>query len=245
MSGPFHPTASVYDIVYDHVDYAEHASVIERVIEERFPGAASLLDVACGTGRHLALFRERFDHVEGSDVDPAMLQVARARLGDVPLHEADMRTIALGRRFDAVTCLFSSIGYMQTTEDLGRAMAAMASHLEPGGVLVVEPWLWPSMIESPGRIRHFVAEGENVVVVRTARWLNAATALAEKVSRMEFAYLVTTDDGSDLRVERHDMGLFTPDEYVAAVRDAGLAAAFDRDGTRMGRGLAIGVAPSC
>jgi hypothetical protein len=142
-----------------------------------------------------------------------------------------------------VTCLFSSIGYMQTSRDLHLAVAAMTAHLQPGGVLVVEPWLWPSMIESPHRIRHFVAETDDVVVARTSRWINPDTALDESVSRMEFAYLVTSARGSELLVERHDMGLFTPDEYVAALRSAGLQAEFNRDATSMGRGLAIGVLP--
>lgn len=244
MSGPFHPTAHVYDIVYSHLDYEGHADVVDSIVAARRPEAASLLDVACGTGRHLEAFAGRYRHVEGADVDPAMLAVARRRLPGVPLHEADMRTLRLGKRFDIVTCLFSSIGYMRTLEDLRRAVRSMAGHLVPGGVLVVEPWLWPSMIESPGKLRHMVREGDDAVVARTTRWLNPDTALRERVSRMEFAYLITTADGSRLAVERHDMGLFTPAEYVAAVEAAGLAAEFDREGTSIGRGLAIGVAPA-
>ena len=54
-----------------------------------------------------------------------------------------MTAFSLGRRFDVVTCLFSSIGYVGTVERLGDAIAAMAAHLDPGGVLIVEPWLTP------------------------------------------------------------------------------------------------------
>jgi SAM-dependent methyltransferase len=78
-----------------------------------------------------------------------MLEVAVGRLPGVPLHEVDMLTMDLGRRFDAVTCLFSSIGYAHTPERLQAAVATMARHLEPGGVLVLEPWLWPDMIREP------------------------------------------------------------------------------------------------
>ena len=45
-----------------------------------------------------------------------MLGIARHRLPGVPLHLADMRDFDLPERFDAVTCLFSSIGYL-TTDD--------------------------------------------------------------------------------------------------------------------------------
>jgi SAM-dependent methyltransferase len=51
-----------------------------------------------------------------------------------------METFDIDERFDAVVCLFSSIGY---TSDLPGAMSSMARHLNPGGVHIVEPWLRP------------------------------------------------------------------------------------------------------
>lgn len=62
---------------------------------------------------------------------------------NIPLHEADMRTFDLGRTFDVVTCLFSSIGYFTELDDMQAAIGNMASHLAPGGVLIVEPWIHP------------------------------------------------------------------------------------------------------
>src|SRR5205823_3257901 len=102
----------------------------------------SLLDVACGTGLHLERLRDRYE-VEGLELDPEMLALARARLPGVRLHEGDMTGFDLGRRFDAVVCLFSSIGYVMTVERLQAAFAAMARHLGSSGVLVVEPWITP------------------------------------------------------------------------------------------------------
>lgn len=59
-----------------------------------------------------------------------------------------MRILTLDRRFDAITCLFGSIGYMGSTAELNAAVAAMAAHLQPGGVLIVDGWVqevkeWP------------------------------------------------------------------------------------------------------
>ena len=113
------------------------------VVRERNPEASSLLDVACGTGEHLRLVRPAFAHVEGVDVEPDMLAVARAKLPDVVFTEADMRTFDLGRTFDAVTCLFSSVGYMADVGELRAAVARMAAHLAPGGVLVIDGWIRP------------------------------------------------------------------------------------------------------
>ena len=72
---------------------------------------------------------------------PEMLEVARARHPEITFHQGDMRTFDLGRRFDVVTCLFSSIGYLRSPSDLRAAVINMARHLQPGGVLIIEPWL--------------------------------------------------------------------------------------------------------
>ncbi len=51
-----------------------------------------------------------------------------------------MLDFELGKQFDVVTCLFSSIGYVQTVPNLRRAIQNMSDHLKPGGVLMIEPW---------------------------------------------------------------------------------------------------------
>jgi SAM-dependent methyltransferase len=169
------------------------------------------------------------------DLDPAMLEVAAGRVPGIPLHRADMESFDLGSRFDAVICMFSSIGYAASPARLRAAVAAMAAHLEPGGVLVVEPWLWPELIRPP-LVRVQVAEAPDMVIARTSR-----TRIEPGVSHMEFTYLVTTADGSETFTELHVMGLFEPGEYVAALEAAGLSAEFVEPGP-LGRGLAVGTA---
>ena len=67
-----------------------------------------------------------------------MLAQAQIGVPEVALVEGDMRTFDLGRRFDAVVCLFSAIGYMRTTGRADVAVAAMARHLNLGGVMIVD-----------------------------------------------------------------------------------------------------------
>ena len=49
----------------------------------------------------------------------------------------------LGTTYDAVTCLFGAIGYVRTVDRMNRAVACMARHVKPGGVLIVDPWITP------------------------------------------------------------------------------------------------------
>ena len=230
----FSRSARIYDAIYASVrDYPREAAELDRLIQERRPGARTLLDVACGTGAHLEHL-EGYE-VEGLDLDPEMLAVARERLPDVPFHEGDMAVFALGERFDAVVCMFSSIGYVRTEERLSSAIASMARHLEPGGVLVVEPWLSPDVWMD----RHVGAVFVDDPELKIAR-MNVAQREGT-VSMFEFEYLVGTPDGIERFTERHELGLFRVEQYLQAFRIAGLEAEHDQEGP-MGRGLYIATA---
>ncbi len=230
----FARSARLYDAVYATMkDYRAEAERVHKLVEARRPGARTLLDVACGTGAHLEHLARHYD-VEGLDLDPDMLAVARERLPGVPLHEADMAAFELGRKFDAVVCLFSSIAYVRTVERLERAVASMAAHLEPGGVLVIEPWVLPERWDARRLHAVFVDEPD----LKIAR-MSVPPPLAREQT-LEFHYLVATCDGVEHFTERHEIAMFTHDEYVGAVGAAGVRVEHDPDGL-MGRGLYVGV----
>jgi SAM-dependent methyltransferase len=224
----------LYDLLFGSKDYAGEAKQIHEIVQARRPGAASLLDVACGTGRHLEHLR-RWYLVEGVDLSRAMLERAEPRLPGVPLHVGDMRDFSLGREFDAVTCLFSAIAETVTVGDLRRAVAAMASHLRAGGVLIVEPWDSPE--ERPPEGKPWVE------VVEDAGWIVVVMeigTLADGVWKEDAHYLLWTPAGIEHRHERGETGAFTRDDHLAAFRDAGLDVEHDPVGL-IGRGLYIGV----
>jgi SAM-dependent methyltransferase len=231
MERVFSRSARIYDAIYASIrDYQQEAAELDRLVQKRRPGARTLLDVACGTGAHLEHLKGY--EAEGLDLDPEMLAVARERLPGVLFHEGDMVAFDLGRRFDAVVCMFSSIGYVRTEERLRSAIASMARHLEPGSVLVVEPWLTPDAWKDRHVGAVFVDEPE----LKIAR-INAAERKGN-VSGFEFEYLVGTPDGVEHFTERHELGLFTLEQYLAAFRASGLEADYDPEGP-MGRGLYV------
>jgi len=229
-------SADIYDLMHraHGKDYAAESAQVRREVRAHNANAASLLDVACGTGGHLMHLRNDFS-VSGVELDPSMLDVARRRLPGVELQRGDMRTLDLARRYDAVICLFSAIGYMLRREDLDLAMAAMARHLAPGGVLVVEPWFHPDQWFG-GRVVAHVANEADIAVARVSRSTRDGI-----LSRFEFHYAVARPDGIDTFKEPHVMGLWTVEEYTAAMQSTGLAVEHDPVGL-IGRGLFIGVA---
>ena len=226
----FSGSARYYDAIYSFKDYAAEAGWLRYLLTEHGHPDGRLLDVACGTGAHLVYLREHYQ-VEGLDVDPGMLEVARAKLPGVAFHEGDMLDFNLGRRFDVVASLFSSIGYMRTVERLNQAVASMARHLEPGGLLAIEPWFSPAQW-MPGGLHALLVDEPDLKVAR----MSMSAPPVGNLSVLEFHYLV--GDGSGVRhvTERHELGLFEDREYRRAFEQAGLVARFDAEGPS-GRGL--------
>lgn len=227
-------TADLYDLLFASTDYLSHWQRVQALVIQRNPDARSLLDVACGPGRHLEHFQASYE-VEGLDADEWMLRSAASRLPGVPLHLGDMRDFDLGERFDVVTCLGSSIAWMRTDTDMRLAVANMARHLRPGGVLIVEPWDSPEESPPEGDPYLEVVEefGRKIVMLETTR-------LFGTVWVQESHYLIGTPAGVEHISEVTELGAFTRDQNIAAFRAAGLTVEHDPIGL-LGRGLYIGV----
>lgn len=233
MYGP--ELAEVYEMIYRSrgKSWEDEADYVTDVIRTRAPQSNSLLDVACGTGAHLEEFSRAFDPVHGLEIAEPMLDLARERLPGIPVHAGDMRQFDLGRTFDAVCCLFCSIGYLETVPDLRAAIRSMAEHVEPGGVLVIEPWWFPERF-----IEGYVAGDMVVEDGRTVARMSHSTR-QERATRMEVRFLVGDEHGITEFTEIDMLTLFTLDEYLDAFAAAGCPADFLDDGLT-GRGLFVG-----
>ncbi|MEU6057090.1 class I SAM-dependent methyltransferase [Streptomyces sp. NPDC047097] len=210
--------AEIYDVLYqDRKDYDAEAARVAALVRERKPDASTLLDVACGTGVHLAAFAKRFDTVAGLELSESMAARAAERLSGVPLHRGDMRTFDLGQTYDAVVIMFSSIGYLDTAAELNSAVSAMSRHLADDGVLVVEPWYFPDSFLDGHVSTHAVKNGDQGI----AR-VSHSTREGDK-TRMEIHYLVAdSTTGIKHRSEVDHLTLFSREEYTEAFRLGGL-----------------------
>ncbi|MCC5947414.1 MAG: class I SAM-dependent methyltransferase [Nitriliruptoraceae bacterium] len=233
-----------YDAIYTATgkDYDAEAAGVRTYVDAHLPAARSLLDVACGTGQHLARWTPSFEEVVGCDVAAPMLRVARERLGaEVGLVEADFGGLDLGRRFDVVTCLFSAIGHVADAEELDRALARMAAHVAPGGLLLVEPWITPDVIV-PGGLRevHTARIGDDVAA-RVVRSVAHPDAL-----EVEFVWTVATPDATTTARWSERMPVFTRQQLLDALAAAGLEPSWEVEGLWPGarRGMLVGRAPS-
>ena len=214
----FSKSAEYYDAIYfAFKDYALDAAEIADRIRALQPSARTLLDVACGTGEHARLLRNAHGfEVDGIDINPDFVRIASSKNPVGRFTVADMVDFDLGRRYDAVICMFSSIGYVRTLAALESAFRSFKSHTNPGGVIIVEPWFPPGKL-TPGRtsVRH--AETPTFRVERTT-----TVELDEKMSVLRFDYEVERNGGVQRFSEFHELGLFTEEETLRAFASADL-----------------------
>lgn len=227
-------SARYYDALYGALgkDYASEAARIEEIIRERCrSGGNALLDVACGTGKHIEHLRERFA-CEGLDVARSMIDIAQERNPGVPFHSGDMIGFNLGKRFDAIICMFGAIAYAPNIQRLDQTLHTFARHLKPGGVVIVEPWLRPEDWKD-GTVNALFVDQPDLKVSRMS-----VSRRDANVSVLNFHYMVASRDGIRTFTEPHRLTLFTADNYRNAFRKAGLFVDVDERG--FGRGLYIG-----
>jgi SAM-dependent methyltransferase len=229
----FSKTTELYDLIYSEFkDFQGEARRVAALIRDRCPGARSILDVGCGTGRHAETLVQEFGfQVDGLDIEPGFVEIASARCPGGVCTLGDMADFDLGKTYDVVLCLFSSIGYVKTLERLGSAARAFRRHLSIGGMVLVEPWFTPEEFHA-GRLYLQTVDREDLKIARMSH-----SRVEGRMSRLEFHYLVGDSDGLRRLEEVHELGLFTTEEMTEALREAGFTEVeFDSQGLT-GRGL--------
>jgi SAM-dependent methyltransferase len=226
-SNTFHGLhARHYDVIYSDKPYADEARFVHHLL-----GGSSgrLLDVACGSGRHALEFARLGWSVTGADYSPDLLSRASAnaaRAGvTLDLHEQDMRELSMpGVTFDAVTCLFDSIGYPQSNEGVVAALSRMRAHLAPGGRVAVEFLHAPAMLAhaAPVKVRRFeLPEGGTLLRVSETE-----VDEAELVMHVDYEVVALRPDGTYERGrERQSNRFFGLEEMRALMELAGLRVA--------------------
>jgi SAM-dependent methyltransferase len=203
--------------------YAEEADwLLDTLTTARGAPPATMLELGSGGG-HTASHLGRRVAMTLVDRSTAMLDVSR-RLNPAAVHVAgDMRTVRLGRTYEAVM-IHDAVMYMTTAADLEAALATARAHLAPDGIAVVLPdyvaETFRPHVETGG---HDADDGSG----RSLRYINwiQAPAAGGGEHNADLAMLLREPDGT-VRVvhDRHRFGLFGRDTWRATFVRAGFAA---------------------
>jgi SAM-dependent methyltransferase len=174
-----------------------------------------MLELGSGGGNNASHIKERFD-MTLCDLSPGMLEVSRKLNPECEHVQGDMRTVRLGRTFDAVL-IHDAIMYMTTEADLASAIRTAADHLEPGGMALFVP---DDVSET------YVIEcdhgGHDGPDGRSIRYLQWTHDVVGTVSQTTFVYVIRDGDDETIETERHTWGLFPRATWIRLIEAAGL-----------------------
>ncbi len=174
-----------------------------------------LLDVGCGTGLSLVSMVERDWRVTGCDISPAMLELARGKVGErAELVVADMRELPVLGEFDLVWAVNNPFNYLLGTEELEATLGGMRRNLAPGGIVLFD-------LATLATFRSLFSD-EHVVETegRSLLWQGrAAAAEVQPGSVAEASYEASNEPTSaHVHRQRH----FAEAEVIASIEAAGL-----------------------
>ena len=130
-----------YHQLYGHRSNAEAEAFVESMHKRWNWEGLSLLDLACGKGRHAYAAAMKGHRVVGLDLSPnsiAAAQLSHRAVKGLSFVEGDMRDFSLEQRFDGILNLFTSFGYFSQPEDHMAVLANVHAHLKPGGFFVLD-----------------------------------------------------------------------------------------------------------
>ncbi|MEP6765991.1 MAG: class I SAM-dependent methyltransferase, partial [Gemmatimonadaceae bacterium] len=230
----FDESAEYYDLIYSAFkNYDAETAAIADILNGSCAPGSHVLDVGCGTGEHARILSERSGYVvDGLDINPAFVDIARRKLPKASVYVSNMIDFEIPTRYQAIICMFSSIGYVCTLENVTRTLIQFRKHLDEKGIVIVEPWFQPSAFAA-GRVFHNDASVGDTTVSRMG-----TSTVDGKISRLQLEYMIGTPGAIKRASETHELGLFTVDEMTSCFVNAGMNANYDPEGPS-GRGLYV------
>ena len=163
----FSEYSDFYDLYYADKDYAAEVDFVLELAARFGNTPMTLLDMGCGTGRHLEEFVKRGLKCDGFDLSAEMLSHARKRLAGtgVNLSEGNLTDFENGKQYDIVVSMFAVMGYLTSNNKLLAGLETARKHLKEDGVFIFDGWFGPAVLaQGPEKRRHEYREGENLVL---------------------------------------------------------------------------------
>lgn len=228
-----------YDLFYYWKNYKKEADKVIEIIDKydaifkKKTKSQTLLDIGCGTGEHHR-YMKRYFSIDGLDIKNGFLGIAKKKNPECNYYEGDMINFSLDKKYDIIISLFSSIAYVKTTYNLHKSIRCFYRHLNPSGLLIIEPWFTPdAWIKN--KITTNNIDKDHIKICRMTK-----SSREGNISIMDMNYLIgSKTQGIQYIREEHQMGLFTVDDMKKSFTDNGFNVEYNAKGIS-DRGVYIG-----
>lgn len=216
----FNEYARYYDLLYRDKNYKDEVEYIHRLIQDNVPGAHTILNLGCGSGRHDRYLADLGYMVTGVDFSEEMLSSARnAAKGSAQLDyvSGDVCKVRLGKRYDVVVSLFHVMSYQVTNADLKAAFATACAHMNPEGLFIFDCWYGPGVLSDRPAVRLKELEDDIITVTRIAEPVMHPDKDVVDVNYRVFIKDKVSGNIHDLRETHRMRYMFIPEinEYLA------------------------------
>lgn len=214
--------AKHYDLYYSTKDYSGEVAFLLELARRFGIQPRTVLDMGCGTGKHLLELAKRGLKGGGFDLSSEMLQAARTRLTglDMEVAEADLRTFRNGKQYDLVVAMFAVIGYLTTNDDLLAGCKTARQHLGQGGLFIFDGWFGPTVLtQQPEKRTHQYHNGNQTVLRKVTPFLDPIE------QTVTVHYEIFSKDGNGIEpvaTEDHRMRFMFVQEMKLALQASGL-----------------------
>ena len=208
-----------YDLLYRDKDYAAESNYINDVLERYEITGVNILEFGSGTGKHGRLLAGRGYQVMGIERSEEMVAQALQEDG-FSSQQGDIRSVQLGRTFDAVISLFHVVSYQVSNEDVRAVFSRAAEHLQPGGLFVFDVWYSPAVYAQQPEVRVKRLADESIEITRIAEPVAWPNDNKVDVNFTIFARDTNTDACQMLK-ECHPMRHFSVPEVDLFAENAG------------------------
>ena len=152
MKKVFNDYSKYYDLLYQDKDYLAEVKYIHHLIQQENPGAKTILNLGCGTGKHDFGLVQKGYKITAVDLSSTMIDIARSKKtkdSKVDFFTGDIKSFETNKKFDAVISLFHVVSYQVLNKDLISTFNTAKKHLHPNGVFIFDCWYGPGVLKDP------------------------------------------------------------------------------------------------
>ncbi len=214
---PYSALAVGYDLVMDHVDYAQWAAYVHQLLQSHGPSIDTVLELGCGTGSLALELQPRgpYDYT-GTDRSAHMVRVAQIKAEDagapISFVVEDFTDFEPDRRYDAVVLLYDGLNYALNEDDVRALFANVHAALRPGGLFCFDQSTPANSVNNDTKFEDR-GEADGFAYVRHSRY--------NPEERLHTTTIEMTIDGQRY-VETHVQRAYTAREVREQIREANL-----------------------
>lgn len=213
----YNDLAWTWHIISKPEDYVEEGEdFINKIKEHAKIEVREILNLGCGGGNLDWVLKHAFK-VTGVDISNSMLANARRINPENEYHQGDMRSVRLGRTFDAVV-IHDAVNYMLTPADLKAAFETAYIHLKPGGVMITYAEVWKENFKQ-NRVRYQTEVKDNIEITFIENYYDPDPD--DTFYESTFIYLIRKNGILRIETDLHYCGVFPLELWPNTLKEIG------------------------